>query len=228
MTSEIITRAQARSQGLARYFTGKPCKHGHVAERFIDGTCVPCRLAQNKRWADANKDKKAASYASWRERNRDHLKAKQAEYHAGWYDRNREAKTAKNKAYIQKHPEVARKAVAKWRRKNPEKAASYAREWYSCPENRAVHRHRRRACGTQAGGTHTAADLKRILEAQGHRCTYCCADLRKVTKHLDHIVPLALGGSNAPENLQWLCAPCNLSKGARDPIDFAQERGLLI
>src|SRR4051812_28822500 len=30
---QIITRAEALAAALPRYFTGKPCKYGHVAER---------------------------------------------------------------------------------------------------------------------------------------------------------------------------------------------------
>jgi hypothetical protein len=30
---EIITRKDAVALRLVRYFTGKPCKHGHVGER---------------------------------------------------------------------------------------------------------------------------------------------------------------------------------------------------
>lgn len=38
-----MTRADAKAAGLTRYFTGVPCKHGHVVERFT-GTaiCVEC------------------------------------------------------------------------------------------------------------------------------------------------------------------------------------------
>src|SRR5258708_4810612 len=32
---KIISRNQALALGLKRYFTGKPCKHGHVCERII-------------------------------------------------------------------------------------------------------------------------------------------------------------------------------------------------
>lgn len=32
--------------------------------------------------------------------------------------------------------------------------------------------------------------------------------------HLDHVMPIALGGKNIFWNFQVLCAPCNLSKGA--------------
>jgi hypothetical protein len=33
---EIISRKEAKAAGLTRYFTGKPCKRGHVVERRVD------------------------------------------------------------------------------------------------------------------------------------------------------------------------------------------------
>jgi hypothetical protein len=42
--SEVISREEARAEGLTRYFTGKPCKHGHVAERHVASCgCMVCR-----------------------------------------------------------------------------------------------------------------------------------------------------------------------------------------
>ncbi len=39
----IVTRAEAKAVGLKRYFTGKPCPKGHVAERYTDkGSCLAC------------------------------------------------------------------------------------------------------------------------------------------------------------------------------------------
>lgn len=41
---EIITRAEAKAQGLKRFFTGEPCKRGHVAERFTSSKrCYECQ-----------------------------------------------------------------------------------------------------------------------------------------------------------------------------------------
>lgn len=48
-TLEIISRAEAMALGLPKYFTGKPCKHGHVAERFIKGSCVKCSMYKRKK-----------------------------------------------------------------------------------------------------------------------------------------------------------------------------------
>ncbi len=40
---EIIQWPEARRAGLPRYFTGRPCVHGHVAERYTgDKHCVVC------------------------------------------------------------------------------------------------------------------------------------------------------------------------------------------
>jgi hypothetical protein len=33
MAEIIITHKEARERGLKRFFTGLPCKHGHVSER---------------------------------------------------------------------------------------------------------------------------------------------------------------------------------------------------
>ena len=39
----IVSRSEAIAAGAARYFTGVPCKHGHVAERYVASkTCCAC------------------------------------------------------------------------------------------------------------------------------------------------------------------------------------------
>jgi hypothetical protein len=45
---EIISRRQALDRGLIRYFTGKPCKRGHLVERLTSSAnCLEChRLAE--------------------------------------------------------------------------------------------------------------------------------------------------------------------------------------
>jgi len=36
------TRAEAKAIGATHYFTGEPCKHGHIAPRKVKGACVEC------------------------------------------------------------------------------------------------------------------------------------------------------------------------------------------
>lgn len=46
----VITRSEARDQGLKYYFTGKQCKHGHVDYRHVhNGYCTGCDDERKKR-----------------------------------------------------------------------------------------------------------------------------------------------------------------------------------
>jgi hypothetical protein len=49
------SRGEALRLGAYRYFTGKPCKRGHVAERRIsNGNCIVCHTEQLERWHSEN------------------------------------------------------------------------------------------------------------------------------------------------------------------------------
>lgn len=40
---QIISRKAAHMAGLRRYYTGEPCKSGHLAERYVgNGACIAC------------------------------------------------------------------------------------------------------------------------------------------------------------------------------------------
>jgi hypothetical protein len=51
---KIVTRSQAKTLGVPRYFTGAACLRGHVAERFTaGGNCTECRREQvRERYTD--------------------------------------------------------------------------------------------------------------------------------------------------------------------------------
>lgn len=229
MAVQIITRAEARALGLKRYFTGKPCRRGHIAERQVSNlTCMGC-TNEKQRAAYPSRDRVAERerLRAWNAANRDKVNARQREanktperiaYKAAWYTANRERIAAKRKAEPGKYREINIASAKAWVAANPDRAREHGR----------LHARKRRAQKHGSNGTHTAADLSEILAAQGHRCAYCRANLKRVKKHVDHIKPLALGGSNGRENLQYLCAPCNQSKSAKDPVDYAKSIGLLI
>ena len=45
------TRRQAKELGVGSYFTGKPCKYGHVAHRYTgSGACSACQIPQVKEY----------------------------------------------------------------------------------------------------------------------------------------------------------------------------------
>ena len=56
----MVSRKEAMEAGLERYFTGKPCKSGHIAERYVnDGHCLCCNAEKNKKYRQDNKEKVA-------------------------------------------------------------------------------------------------------------------------------------------------------------------------
>jgi 5-methylcytosine-specific restriction endonuclease McrA len=196
----IISRKDALAQGLKRYFTGKMCSRGHVCERQISsGSCYECMRLKSISWRQENPDKAIALNKLGYLKNGERARAQAR----AWYALNKERGAAARQA---------------WAKANPEKQLAYCR----------LKNHRRRARLQDSTGAHTTEDLAAILLAQGHLCIYCKASLKRVKRHIDHIMPLSLGGSNDRTNIQMLCAPCNLSKRDIHPVDFARKRGLLL
>jgi 5-methylcytosine-specific restriction endonuclease McrA len=54
----------------------------------------------------------------------------------------------------------------------------------------------------------------------GRRCVYCGHPLDPMEATLDHVYPLARGGTHVPGNLVAACAPCNRLKGDMLPHEF--------
>lgn len=181
----LILRKQAISWGLNVYFTGKPCHKGHVASRYVKTHC--CILC----WADVN----AASYAK-------NVEARRIK------DRQRRSKDA---AKLRNSDKKFQAEVAKLRR-------AKGRKWRKAnPEASSLCNARRRTRALNAGLLPSVNELKSMLDKQFGLCAnpHCLVSLSKVKKHLDHRNPISRGGLNNFENLQWLCAPCNVRKGAR-------------
>ena len=80
---DIITRKEAMEQGLKQYFTGEPCKWGHISTRFTcNKNCVECSYIRMKQYPDARKE----PLRKWRENNQDRIKANKHR----WHKENRE------------------------------------------------------------------------------------------------------------------------------------------
>jgi 5-methylcytosine-specific restriction endonuclease McrA len=92
------------------------------------------------------------------------------------------------------------------------------------PYARQVSRAKYRAKQAGYSGPHfTATEWHELVLACGGRCL-ACGSREDLT--VDHIVPLALGGSNTIENVQPLCSVCNGSKGG-ETRDYRPGWGIL-
>ena len=79
-TNLPTTREEAKKTGSKYYFTGQPCKHGHIAARKTKGSCVECLKVE---WVKGNESR--ADY--FRKYNkREDVKDRKND----WYQENRE------------------------------------------------------------------------------------------------------------------------------------------
>lgn len=99
-----------------------------------------------------------------------------------------------------------------YRRRNPEKVREFAQ---------------RRNAKRGKGAKLPAGTVARLLLLQGRKCAICRASVAS-GYHVDHIYPIAKGGTHTPDNVQILCPTCNVRKSDKHPIRYMQERGMLL
>lgn len=179
--------------------------HKNAAQR--DGYspyCKPCKKATHK--------PSEASQERARERARNRLRRLReadptfnAQSCSAYYYRHREKRQAKQREYRANNPEKVRESNVKYRLTNYE--AVRARE------------NAKNARRYAAEGTHTAADILEKLINQQRLC-YWRKEALSEKYHVDHVIPLARGGSNWPDNIVISCAPCNQRKGCKMPDEW--------
>lgn len=221
----------------------KPCIKCGASDRNKWGACRPCKKASAAIWHKANLEKMKLVGAEWRKRNPEKIRATTAK----WRKANPEKAKLIKARWRKNNPEKAKLAETKWRKANPEKIKLVADIWKKAnigkvrlahakwqakwnktnPEKRRV-LHLNRRSRKQANGGKLSPNLAAVLYKRQKGLCVCCKEPLGKDYHLDHIMPLALGGKNKDYNMQLLRATCNMSKGAKHPIEFMQSRGLLL
>lgn len=122
-------------------------------------------------------------------------------------------------------PDFRARAVERarvWANENRERVAEIKRDWTRRnPESARIIQHVRRSRVKAAGGRFTVKEFRELCAWFDNRCAYCGAS-GKMT--MDHIVPIAHGGSNWISNILPACRLCNYRKGARSVEEFAGVR----
>lgn len=215
-------KVDAMAAGARWFFTGEPCKNGHLAPRSArDGKCAICTwLSWERVRRSKGKEPFNPNEARW------DAKARGDRYFQGepcpnghngtrWTHNAACVECTVNAARDFHKSEAGKEYSRRWRIENAEKVRE---------TNRNAKARRK-----GAEGTHTAKDIREILARQKYKCAECGTSVRKrANRHIDHIMPLGLGGTNWAWNLQVLCPPCNLSKNAKHPIEWAQSKGRLL
>lgn len=72
---QVVSRKVAVLAGQKHYFTGKPCKHGHVDQRYTNGgCCMECARITARKWRDANLEVARRKNREWAANNPEKLR----------------------------------------------------------------------------------------------------------------------------------------------------------
>lgn len=181
------TRAEAKAAGASHYFTGEPCKHGHVAPRKTKGACVECLKVEWDRTAQTR-----AEYFRQYNQSEAGQEAKRQ-----YYKRNRELVIARAAA----RPAAEKRAAKKvWKDQNA--------LWVL-----ANNKNRRRKHRQATPPWLTRAQKTQMREL--YKIAMTMTKITGVQYVVDHIDPLrseVLCGLHVPWNLQVITQAENLAK----------------
>lgn len=190
-------------------------------------------LEAKRRYAAKNAEKLKEKALQKRLANPELYRKRSADYAAANRDKVREnhlrhRQTAKyketvtkySKEYYEKNKDHIAQRGKNYRAKNPEKVAKQRRLWLEKNRHK-IHEYNHTRRARKAGQT----DPEALLEAnklvrkwrrqESHSCTYCGENLTSVTLVIDHVFPLAKGGTHSVDNIVVSCKSCNSSKGAK-------------
>jgi len=223
------TRAEARRTGATHYFTGKPCKHGHVEYRLTSsGQCAECARIQNRKSYPERAQKIKEYQAEYREANKEKL----LEYAREWRKNNRSRAALNTKKWKENNPDHRLKNIEHRRAKDRE----YQDKRRSTPKGRiddalsagirdTLKRGEKRGTRWEVLVGYTIDELMAHLEKQFHR-GMTWENYGRGGWHIDHIIPRSAFNYEtiedidfkrcwALENLQPLWEKDNISKGSK-------------
>lgn len=162
----------------------------------------------------ANRINNAEKVSEYQRKYRAENKEKIRELKLVWASNNKEKLKEYANANYARNPKKYNQRTKEWRDKNPELTKMYCQNY--------------RALKLSAGGKLSKGLEEKLLKLQKGKCACGCAQPLGNNYHMDHRMPLALGGSNTDDNMQLLTQKCNNQKHAKDPIEFMRSRGFLL
>jgi 5-methylcytosine-specific restriction endonuclease McrA len=219
----------------------KRCKTDKDSSEFygLRRVCKTCAAADCAAYYAANKERIKAVANAYYSANIEKIKAKNAERYAA----NPERSKLRAGKWAKENVEKRRAYSLKWNAANRDKKNTHSKKW--AEENRekvketkfayraanrgafCVYEQNRRARKLAAGGQLSVGLSEKLFNIQRGKCACCGLPLGN-DYHMDHIMPLALGGSNTDDNIQLLRQQCNNQKRAKHPVEFMQQRGYLL
>jgi hypothetical protein len=209
---DIILRKDAKEAGLLHYFTGKPCKNGHIDKRQVsNGMCQTCGRVKMSTWRSENPERSKEIVRLHRERNPEKVLESSRRYHAN----NREKRREYSKIYHHKNREVTLQKMREYKQRNKSQMNAYKAK-----------RMAQKLCATPSW--YGEFDVFIMQEAY-----QLCIDRKKATGiewDVDHMIPLQAKGAcglHCGLNIQVIPSRMNNGKGNRmimtEPLEWVSR-----
>lgn len=200
------------AKGLTRYFTGVPCKNGHIAERMLpSSTCIVCNRERASAWGKANPGLAKERTKQWKRANPDKVKTLAGRYR----DKNRQALREKHRAYNAERMQTILERCRQYREQNPDKRKATQRAYRQAnPDKGTADAAKRRSALLQRTAPWADYNIIRFFYATR---TYLAKDTGSEW-HVDHVVPLRgrrVSGLHTHHNLVVVPALENIRKGSK-------------
>lgn len=183
---KIISKQEAVAQGLTSYFTGKACKHGHIALRHVwNSGCSECSRLREPTKSARRRTLHPEKIKEYKRRDYEKRKAKVLASCARYRKENKEARNKYFRQYKKEHSGL----VAASNKKRDLAKKNRVPKWL------------------------TSDDVWIIKEI--YALAALRTKLTKVRWHVDHIVPLQgrmVSGLHTPANLRVVLGKDNLTK----------------
>jgi 5-methylcytosine-specific restriction endonuclease McrA len=141
-----------------------------------------------------------------------------------WRLANTEQVKATKKTYYLANSEFLKASFKAWRLANNERSNAYSAAFAKAnPQQTRINNQNYKARALKNGGVLSKGLIAKLFALQDGKCA-CCDQPLGSNYHLDHIMPIALGGPNTDDNIQLLLARCNLQKGSKHPVEFIKQR----
>jgi HNH endonuclease. len=170
--------------------------------------CKTCHNEDNRAWRENNPEKDAETKKQWNDKN--------PQRNLRYYQANREWYLEYSRQHRETNREIQDEQQRIWKKNNPEKVRAIYQRYMARKHN--------------LPDTFTGGQWLHCLEYFNYCCAVCGRQLKDllgmIEPQADHWI--ALSNPDCPgtvaDNMVCLCNHCNVSKGAKSPLDWLIEK----
>lgn len=211
---KTIYLAPSEARGRTLRFCSQGCAgvSKRNPENRIETHCDYCGSTFTRRTRRRGKHNYCSQQCGWAARRKTYVKWRDPEYVRAYH-----------RKYAETHRERINQLNREWVLRNRQKRKESQRTYRENNRDQIIAQHEARRAQLSAGYL-TGREWQQIKERYNYACLCCGRKEPEIDLHIDHVIPLALGGKHEAAKIQPLCRSCNCSKNKKI-IDYRPANG---